>query len=169
MDLGIRAKEILRVAQGIATKSLLRPVIIVAVLDMALCGAPSKPAGPEVVGVCANHTCVAEGGSCEENEDCCFGHCDLPIIKVNGYYFNGGTVTIGGAQPVVHVDPHWSSKALVKSAPSKQFHYRGRNCTDILKQVKHTRQSSSCENARQGMRDIANTFTNNLTRQTGGF
>ena len=37
--------------------------MIVAVLDMVCVVVQAKPAGPEVVGVCANHTCVAEGGS----------------------------------------------------------------------------------------------------------
>ena len=50
MDLGIRAKEILRVAQGIATKSLLRPVIIVAVLDMVCVVVQASLQGPKLLG-----------------------------------------------------------------------------------------------------------------------
>ena len=131
-------------------------------------GAQSKPAGPEVVGVCANHSCVGEGSSCEENEDCCFGHCDLSMTKSNSFNFNGGTqsnwwhATGGTCRSSVVF-----KKALVKSAPSKQFYYRERHLYRYSETGQMYADYSSCESARQGMGYCQSVYKQRYTANRG--
>ena len=113
-------------------------------------GAQSKPAGPEVVGVCANHSCVGEGSSCEENEDCCFGHCDLSMTSLIA------STSMVGRKQLRHGPGGTCRSSVVfkssgKSAPSKQFYYRERHLYRYSETGQMYADYSSCESARQGM------------------